>query len=191
MCIVNRLLLFLILTFSFQFLTKADDIEDFEIEGMSVGQSLLNHISVEKIENNIIPYFKDKRKYYVIKYVENLNLYDDLEIYLKSDDNNYIIKSISAGLYPDNLKECLKSKDDIVKNIKSSLNIEFKESNYNHHYYKNTVTYNSVTTVKGGFIRVECIYYDLKDKAKHDVIDNLSIVSKSNEIEKWFKSNYE
>jgi hypothetical protein len=188
---MKRLLLILILTFSFQTLTKADDIRDFEIEGMSVGESLLNHISVEKIENNIIPYFKDKRKYYVIKYVENLNLYDDLEIYLKSDDNNYIIKSISAGLYPDNLKECLKSKDDIVRNINSSLTIEFKESNYNHHYYINTVTYNSVATVKGGSIRVECIYYDLKDKANHDVIDNLSIVSKSNEIEKWFKSNYE
>ena len=188
---MKRLLLILILTFSFQTWTKADDISDFQIEGMSVGESLLNHISVEKIENNIIPYFKDKRKYYVIKYVENLNLYDDLEIYLKSDDNNYIIKSISAGLYPDNLKECLKSKDDIVRNINSSLTIEFKESNYNHHYYINTVTYNSVATVKGGSIRVECIYYDLKDKANHDVIDNLSIVSKSNEIEKWFKSNYE
>ena len=75
---MKRLLLILILTFSFQTWTKADDISDFEIEGMSVGESLLNHISVEKIENNIIPYFKDKRKYYVIKYVENLNLYDDL-----------------------------------------------------------------------------------------------------------------
>ena len=54
---MKRLLLILILTFNFQTWTKADDISDFEIEGMSVGESLLNHISVEKIENNIIPYF--------------------------------------------------------------------------------------------------------------------------------------
>jgi hypothetical protein len=188
---MKKLFIIIIIFISFHSLSKADDIRDFEIEGMSVGDSLLDYISVEKIENNIIPYFKDKRKYYIIRYVENLNLYDDLEIYLKSDDNNYIIKSISAGLYPDNLKECLKSKDDIVRNIDSSLNIEFKESNYNHYYYKNTVTYNSVAKVKGGYIRIECIYYDLKDKAKHDVNDNLSIVSKSNEIEKWFESNYE
>ena len=188
---MKRLLLILILTLSFQSWTKADDIRDFQIEGMSVGDSALDYIDKEKIDNNIIPYFKDKRKYYIIRHVENLNLYDDLEIYLKSDDNDYIIKGITAGLYPDNLKECLKSKDDIVRNINSSLTIEFKESNYNHHYYKNTVTYNSVATVKGGYIRIECIYFDLKDKAKHDVKDNLSIVSKSNEIEKWFESNYE
>ena len=188
---MKKLFIIIVIFISFQSWTKAEDIRDFEIEGMSVGESLLNHISVEKIENNIIPYFKDKRKYYIIKFEENLNLYEDLEIYLKSDDNNYIIRSISAGLYPDNLKECLKSKDDIVRNINSSLNIKFKESNYNHHYYKNTTTYNSVAIVNGGFIRIECIYYDLKDKAKHNVKDNLSIVSKSNEIEKWFKSNYE
>ena len=38
---MNRLLLILILTLSFQTLIKADDIRDFEIEGMSIGDSLL------------------------------------------------------------------------------------------------------------------------------------------------------
>ena len=41
--IMKRLLLILILTFSFQSLTKADDIRDFEIEGMSIGDSLLDY----------------------------------------------------------------------------------------------------------------------------------------------------
>ena len=40
---MKRLLLILILTLSFQTLSKADDIRDFEIEGISVGDSLLNH----------------------------------------------------------------------------------------------------------------------------------------------------
>ena len=39
---MKRLLLILILTFSFQSWTKADDISDFEIEGMSIGDSLLD-----------------------------------------------------------------------------------------------------------------------------------------------------
>ena len=42
---MKRLLLILILTFSFQSLTKADDIRDFEIEGMSIGDSLLDYFS--------------------------------------------------------------------------------------------------------------------------------------------------
>ena len=37
---MKRLLIILILTLSFQTLTKADDIRDFEIEGMSIGDSL-------------------------------------------------------------------------------------------------------------------------------------------------------
>ena len=40
---MKRLLLILILTLSFQSLTKADDIRDFEIEGMSIGDSLLEY----------------------------------------------------------------------------------------------------------------------------------------------------
>ena len=39
---MKRLLLILILTLSFQTLTKADDIRDFEIEGISIGDSALD-----------------------------------------------------------------------------------------------------------------------------------------------------
>ena len=47
---MKRLLLILILTFSFQSGTKADDIRDFQIEGMSVGDSLLDFITISKIQ---------------------------------------------------------------------------------------------------------------------------------------------
>ena len=46
---MKRLLLILILTFSFQSLAKADDIRDFEIEGMSIGDSVLDFFT--KINN--------------------------------------------------------------------------------------------------------------------------------------------
>ena len=52
MFIVKRLLLILILTFSFQSLTKADDIRDFQIEGISVGDSLLDYFSENEIKSN-------------------------------------------------------------------------------------------------------------------------------------------
>ena len=40
----------LILIFNFQSLTKADDIKDFEIEGIRVGDSLLDHYSEKEIK---------------------------------------------------------------------------------------------------------------------------------------------
>ena len=40
---MKRLFLILILTLSFQSWTRADDIKDFQIEGINVGDSLLNH----------------------------------------------------------------------------------------------------------------------------------------------------
>ena len=44
--------LILILTFSFQSLTKADDIRDFAIEGMSIGDSALDFFTKNEIDNS-------------------------------------------------------------------------------------------------------------------------------------------
>ena len=49
-----RLLLILILTFSFNTLIKADDIRDFQIEGMSIGDSLLDFYSETEIKKNTV-----------------------------------------------------------------------------------------------------------------------------------------
>ena len=46
----------LVLIFSLQSLTKADDIRDFEIEGMSIGDSLLDYFNKEEINNGIRDY---------------------------------------------------------------------------------------------------------------------------------------
>ena len=48
---MRNFLLILILILSFQSWTKADDIRDFQIEGMSIGDSLLNFVSKKEIKN--------------------------------------------------------------------------------------------------------------------------------------------
>ena len=54
----------LILIFSLQSWTKADDIRDFEIEGISIGDSLLDYYSKEDIESRIKnnPYYYPNSK---------------------------------------------------------------------------------------------------------------------------------
>ena len=54
---MKRLLLILVLTLSFQSIAKADDIRDFQIEGMSIGDSLLINMSKKEIDSTKI-YFK-------------------------------------------------------------------------------------------------------------------------------------
>ena len=42
--------------------TKADDIKDFEIEGLSVGSSLLDHFSLKKIKASVVDWYDDLEK---------------------------------------------------------------------------------------------------------------------------------
>ena len=62
----------LVLIFSFQSWTKADDIRDFEIEGISIGDSLLNYMSGQQIKSEI------KRSRYMYDYIN----FDYGEVYL-------------------------------------------------------------------------------------------------------------
>ena len=57
---MNRLILILILTFSFQPLTKANDIRDFQIEGMSIGDSLLDYFNKKDIEQKAKALYPNK-----------------------------------------------------------------------------------------------------------------------------------
>ena len=105
----------LVLIFSLQSLIKADDIRDFQIEGMSIGDSLLNYMTTSQIKKNQIDY-GGKRKYYATKYDGDLSIYDRIEIWLKSGDENYRIYGITTGIYYEkNLSDCLAKKKNNCK----------------------------------------------------------------------------
>ena len=77
---MKRLLLILILTLSFQTLTKADDVRDFKIEGMSVGDILLDYYSLIEINKakEAEGHFEGEKTYY---FESNLSLYERVRIY--------------------------------------------------------------------------------------------------------------
>ena len=87
--------LFIIL--SLQSYSRADNIKEIELDGMSLGSSLLNFTSENEIKKNKLNYFEDERQYYVVFYDKNLSRFDDMEIYLKTNDKKYIMKSINAN----------------------------------------------------------------------------------------------
>ena len=57
---MKKILLIIILIFSFQSFTNAEDISEFEIEGMSIGDSLLDFVSESYIKNNFGKWHDDE-----------------------------------------------------------------------------------------------------------------------------------
>jgi len=53
---MKKFFLCLILVLSFQSLVKAEDISDFEIEGMSINKSILDYMSVNEVLDNTGPF---------------------------------------------------------------------------------------------------------------------------------------
>mgnify|MGYP005695439491 CR=1 FL=1 len=83
---MNRLLLILILTLSFQTSSKAVDISEFEIEGMSIGDSLLTFFDKNKILKSIVDWYDslEKNKYVSLAFdSNNFNQYDFVDVMIE------------------------------------------------------------------------------------------------------------
>ena len=119
----------LVLIFSLQSWTKADDIRDFEIEGMSLGDSLLDYVSEGVIKSNKSFLYKSKKVatyYFPEKSIGNT--YQWIAINFFDKDTNFIIESIEGQIdYPNNISECYYVKNKIyseVKEIFSNVDLE-------------------------------------------------------------------
>ena len=98
---MNRLFLILVLTLSFQSIAKADDISDFEIEGISLGDSLLDHYNRDNIGLEMSsgrPFWYKDNKYIAIGLFEiekSHKIFDGVGVAIKPNDHNlYKIYSI-------------------------------------------------------------------------------------------------
>jgi hypothetical protein len=193
---MKKFLTFLILNLLIINSSQADDREylsDFKISGISVGESLLNFMSQNEIENSKLNYFKDTRQYYVIGKLDDTNIYDQLEIYLKSYDNNFTVKTVVGFIVDVKKKECLNKKDSTVKEVKSLFgNIISQDQIKKHEYDTSGKSKQHITqfTMRGGHVRIECMFWSKKIKRKEGWTDNLQIVSMSDEVEKWIETGY-
>lgn len=188
----KRIILIFFFIFNLNFIHSfANDVNEIELDGMSLGDSLLDYYSKKEIKDNKINYFPDERQYFIVFYNKNLSRFDDMEIYLKTNDKNYSMKSINAGLYPKSLKECIKIKDEIIDEISSALTVNFINEDGNHNYYTHTYIYGDVAYLDGGFISIDCMFFDDKDKKKFpNLVDNLSLTLSLNEVADWMRDGY-
>ena len=166
--------------------SQADDIRDFQIEGMSVGDSLLDFMTENEIEKNKLNYeTEQKNKFYTVNYTGKKVTYKVVEITLKKNDKKYEIYTVRGGFFIDDLKECKNKKNKIVKEIKSLFqDSNFYEGEQKHYYYKDSTQYISQFTFKPPSheydnIRVECLVFGKKDKKEYGFQNNISVMSQS------------
>tara|TARA_A100000164_G_scaffold199168_1_gene176794 strand:- start:12276 stop:12860 length:585 start_codon:yes stop_codon:yes gene_type:complete len=193
---MHRLLLILILTLSFQIWTKADDIKDFEIEGLSIGTSLLDFMSEKEIKNNIRNYVPSTSRYYVVGYDLTKN-YDTLDIYLKRDDKKYIIKTIVGFVFLD-FDSCKIKANNVSSEIDQIFQIVKREDFgvVNHTYDKtgNSKEYQIAYLLKNDndddHIRIQCTDWSNQITKEKNWADSFNVGSYSKEILDWFSSGY-
>ena len=88
---MKKLLIIIILHLWFITPSHANDIREFQIEGMSIGDSLLDYFSIEEIKSSKqnIQYPKDKFIVYQLGALKSLDTYDLLNVSVKK-----IVKNI-------------------------------------------------------------------------------------------------
>ena len=164
----------------------ADDISDFEIEGISIGDSALDSFSEKQIKENEFAYSNKKYKRVQNDNLPFFNTYDAVDFNYKTGDKKYIIHNLSGILlYKHNVEDCYPKMDLIINDLKNNFNpIEFLDKETFKH--QNDPTGKSVFTdavfrFKSGDIVVTC--YDYSEA--HDNTDHLSVSIDTIEFNNW------
>mgnify|MGYP003952524549 CR=1 FL=1 len=194
---MKKLLGIVVLGFFLIFPSQADDIRDFQIEGMTIGDSLLDYMSENKINNSKRNYLKNK-KYYVVYTTDSLETYVSVDIYLKTGDKSYKIRTLVGVLHPGKKNECLSKKKEIENELdKIFLNSKKKTEDDVSHLFDKTGKSKQYQTgyflgkdMNDDHIRVECSFFTKKMKKKHKFTDTLNVVAMTAEISNWIAAGY-
>ncbi len=99
--------------------TYSDDVKDFQIESMSIGDSALDYFTESQLENGELDWFNYSYKEYSTSLLSGKGIYDWFKISYKSDDDNFIIEGLAGILvkkkYDDD--KCNKELDTVALDI--------------------------------------------------------------------------
>ena len=108
----------LVLIFCFKSWVIADDVSEFEIEGVSIGDSLLDYFSKEKVDKKGQALYPNKEMLAGTFKDSSFKIYEDIQFHWLANDKDYIIQSISANIsFPNNISKCLEKRKKINKDI--------------------------------------------------------------------------
>ena len=192
---MKKILKTLVLSLFFITPSQADDIQDFQIEGMSIGDSALDYMTANEIINNDEGLYPKNSKFFEVNYIGKKNIYDYVLFHVKRKDRKYIIYFIRGVNIVDNKDQCMKMKKKIESDMKTLFkNTNFQEGKQKHYYYKNSTQY--ISQFSYGYnartsdhARVECMMMHKEDIKKHGNIPNtLEVIIQSEEFGKWLQT---
>ena len=186
---MNRLLLIIILTFSFQLWTKADDVRDFEIEGMSIGDSLLDFFTLSSIENNMVSDYSDNEFSRVNLRLNDFNDFENVQFHVKTKDKKYIIHALSAGQFYDDINKCYSKMIVMDKDIQNiSSNVDRQDFGIQEHPADSKSIYKSIYYFlpSGDGFRIACFDWSEKMSKENNWIDHIKLSAFTDEITTWF-----
>jgi hypothetical protein len=181
---MKKFLTIIFLSFFFINISHSDNIKDFEIEGISIGDSALVFFSENEILEGRVNYYKNK-KYTPVELIPSfLKTYSDFSFSYKTNDKSYIIQRMSGVInYKDkDIKNCLKQVDEAANAINKVFDDNVTKSDKTEKIFwgvdntgKSKSTRISFTFDSGDVISVAC--YDFSDASGY--WDNLNIEAKT------------
>ena len=190
---MKTLLTFFVLFFSSS--VFSDEISDFQIEGMSIGDSLLQHFTKKEINSfeKLYSNFNDKKFYTLVQSLNN-NKYDLFRFRLKENDNKFIIYNIvgEKNFFKLKINECKKTKNNVVNEI-SSLFVDIKPFSYEYVYdYMDdgtSIAYITDFQLDDGAIRIWCRDWSEITEKNQNFQDDFVINITSKEFTEWNNKN--
>ena len=182
---------------SFSIPSSADDIKDLQIEGISIGDRLLNYISkkdiLSEIQRNKPAYNYLNDDFGEVYLRNNIEKYDYVSVFVKQKDKLYTIYSI-AGLimYDNKLEQCLAKQEEIEKEF-SSMFTNTKINSYTLKFDWDPTGNSTSQNVEfvfgsGNFIEINCTKYEKNLKIKNNWSDGLQVTINKKEIKDWFSN---
>ena len=187
---IKRFLIILVLIINLPNLSIADDIRDFQIEGMSIGDSLLDYFSESEIKNTEKTIYPASDKFYQIELkAQKESNYDKLSFILKKNDNLYKIFLIGGGkFFKNDLKGCMDFKKKVIKVVASDFS-NLKEKTYEYKYLiddKKSIAYiTDFIFSDESSIRAFCVNWSKITEKKRGFEDNFSLDISSIEYLDW------
>ena len=187
----------------------ADDISDFQIEGISIGDSLLDYMTEEEIHNEIEEnkkvyfYLNEPNKYAEVYLTKDFPTYDYISVTIKNNSLNkyvtnnnekYSIMSIRGLIkYNKDFDKCIQKRDEIVDILSKTFpNTTTYESFSIHpgdpsgksisdaiHFYNDSVMIGQVT----------CVNLEETFRIKNNWYDFLQVSIYSEEIISWLQGS--
>ena len=167
---MKKLLTILILGLFFITSSQADDIRDFQIEGMSVGDSLLDFVNEDKIlkelERNKDDYHWTDGKFGDVYIYEETENYEYISASVKKKDKKYIIYAARGMINYEDVNVCFKKQKEISDQIQETFSNAKKTKNT----FKSSADPSGESLIhaiyfnfdSGGSIQVTCYEYSKK-----------------------------